>query len=476
MKYLLLRDNKQSGPYSKDELVTKGLKPYDLVWLEGKSAAWRYPSEFDELKPFAPVVEEQPYDRFYKKSSAQSSSSNEYLEARSKKQTQTTVTEKEVTVVETPVTPVATPVVPVMEEPVVAKPVTVVPSKKIYVTMPAANGNGYAAAAKKETVIPQPVAKTKEEYKAYEPVPVDEVPVKKEKVTPAVKPVNEVYEQEQPATTQWGDNGSYGQEERITTLRREKKSNKTFMRLLVAACLILGGIVIGLAISNQLSKSDRKDLEALVNQIREREKAREAANKQADNPVENTTTTLPAEDSLAAQDETTQPITDVVAADAKNLNTSKKERNTVPAVDAPKATMPVPVKNTDEEMKISPAVMEDSKEKVTYKEAALESARKNIYSMVDVASNKYKVGVLGGISEFYITLSNNSLYPLDQVSVEVKYFGPEKRVVKTQMLLFNDIAPGEQKTLEVPKTNRGVSVDYSITQINSKVLGLARAK
>ena len=60
MKYLLLRDNKQTGPYSTEELIAKGLKPYDLVWLEGKSAAWRYPSEIQELKPFAPVVEEQP--------------------------------------------------------------------------------------------------------------------------------------------------------------------------------------------------------------------------------------------------------------------------------------------------------------------------------------------------------------------------------------------------------------------------------
>ena len=67
VSYLLLRDNKESGPFTMDELVKLGLKPYDLVWVKGKSAAWRYPSEVEELKPFAPVVEEQPFDRFYKK-------------------------------------------------------------------------------------------------------------------------------------------------------------------------------------------------------------------------------------------------------------------------------------------------------------------------------------------------------------------------------------------------------------------------
>jgi hypothetical protein len=66
-EYRLLRNNKESGPYSTGELIQMGLKAYDLVWIEGKSASWRYPSEIAELKPFAPVIEEQPFDRFYKK-------------------------------------------------------------------------------------------------------------------------------------------------------------------------------------------------------------------------------------------------------------------------------------------------------------------------------------------------------------------------------------------------------------------------
>src|SRR5436190_16429161 len=67
--YRLLRSNKESGPYTLNDLVTLGLKPYDLVWVDGRSAAWRYPSEVAELKEYAPVVEEQPYERFYKKPS-----------------------------------------------------------------------------------------------------------------------------------------------------------------------------------------------------------------------------------------------------------------------------------------------------------------------------------------------------------------------------------------------------------------------
>ena len=50
--YLLLRNNRQTGPHSLDELLQLNLKPFDLVWVEGRSAAWRYPGEIDSLKPY----------------------------------------------------------------------------------------------------------------------------------------------------------------------------------------------------------------------------------------------------------------------------------------------------------------------------------------------------------------------------------------------------------------------------------------
>ena len=57
-EYLLLRNNKQSGPYSVEELRSMGLRALDLVWVEKKSSCWRYPSEIRELAPFASSAEE----------------------------------------------------------------------------------------------------------------------------------------------------------------------------------------------------------------------------------------------------------------------------------------------------------------------------------------------------------------------------------------------------------------------------------
>jgi hypothetical protein len=50
--FRLLRNNKETGPFSLEELLQHSLKPYDLVWVEGKCAGWRYPSELEILKPY----------------------------------------------------------------------------------------------------------------------------------------------------------------------------------------------------------------------------------------------------------------------------------------------------------------------------------------------------------------------------------------------------------------------------------------
>jgi len=73
--YLLLRNNKESGPFTLDEVQGMSLKTYDLIWVVGKSAAWRYPGEIPELQSFAPSVPEQEPDFFRKRQSADSQGS-----------------------------------------------------------------------------------------------------------------------------------------------------------------------------------------------------------------------------------------------------------------------------------------------------------------------------------------------------------------------------------------------------------------
>ncbi|SFP86382.1 DUF4339 domain-containing protein [Parafilimonas terrae] len=53
--YRLLRNNREEGPFTAEELIQKSLQPYDLIWVDGSSAAWRYPGEIPQFKQYAPL-------------------------------------------------------------------------------------------------------------------------------------------------------------------------------------------------------------------------------------------------------------------------------------------------------------------------------------------------------------------------------------------------------------------------------------
>ena len=80
--YLLLRNNNESGPFSMEEIRAMSLKAYDLIWIVGKSAAWRYPGEIAELKSFAPPVPEQEADLFRKKPTSETQVPDSFVEQR----------------------------------------------------------------------------------------------------------------------------------------------------------------------------------------------------------------------------------------------------------------------------------------------------------------------------------------------------------------------------------------------------------
>lgn len=54
-----MRNNQESGPYSLEELLHNTVKASDLIWVEGKSAAWAYPYEIEALKAYVPAPPKQ---------------------------------------------------------------------------------------------------------------------------------------------------------------------------------------------------------------------------------------------------------------------------------------------------------------------------------------------------------------------------------------------------------------------------------
>ena len=59
-KYLLLRDNRQSGPHTIEQLGSIGLLQMDLVWIEDQSTCWQHPDAIEELKNLVAQVDALP--------------------------------------------------------------------------------------------------------------------------------------------------------------------------------------------------------------------------------------------------------------------------------------------------------------------------------------------------------------------------------------------------------------------------------
>lgn len=412
--YLLLRDNKQTGPYTLEEIQLKGFKPYDLIWVEGKSAGWRYPGELPEFATIAPMVEEQPFDRFYKKKPAE----------------------------------------PVLQEAAVAKPsvngndTNYIPSKTIdltqagksvYVAVPASGSTKVIVRTSRPESIPQ-----KEPTKL---VNIDSVPLNKTAIT------NETLK----ATPQ---NKAMPESEGV--LNRPVYPKKTgvsayslALRAAVVLIILLSGIIIGLLLNDNEQSTLNKDLLAKIERIK---------NKQAD--------AAPAGENYSSQQ--TEPVTPVNSP----LVEPEDIKETTDAALLISRKNVLPIKETSSVPNAKPEVVIENKIATPTQTASpkIEPAitnidREKLLPLIQVEGKNYKVGVLGGISGLNLVVSNNSLYEIDALQVVIHYLGPENKVVKDQSVMITSIPAGQQKSIPIEKSNRGVKISYSIGKIEARTSG-----
>jgi hypothetical protein len=396
-KYLLLRDNKQSGPYTVPEIIAKGIKPYDLVWLEGKSAAWRYPSEIEELKAYAPAVEEQPFDRFYKKPEKTPLAPAQQLqEADTATEDYKKFEPKE-------------PAPPTIPEKYAAK---------VYINFP-----GNKQQTETFTRRPAAAAATEKISDITEPAP-------------KLEPMNV---------------GSASVESQQSDARQEFTTayNTTDRKLLygvIVACFFLV-MFIGIMLVNYSRQRQNIDqLNSIVQQM-----------ESDDNQQAAMTVPIPDPEPTDFKEEPTN-VTNAEINETPKQSVVKKN---APVTRKPASSSAVVFKETTHVNENHAPLAETEKPQV--------SAPANLYELISVKPNQYKTGVLGGISNLQFELTNNSNVPLHRVALEVRYLGPEKKVVKKQTVYFESVAAGAQTTINVPKSNRGVSIEYTITDVKSQV-------
>ncbi len=402
-KFLLLRDNKQTGPYSAAELEKMGLKAYDLIWEEGRSAAWRYPGEINALKSFAPPVEEQPYDRFYKK--------EQYPEPlRNSKAANEEPTEERATKTN---------------------------SGHIFVSIPKKHKSPATRVNPRDNVIPK--EKNFDDSRAeniqhatYQPKAQD-------------LSVEESYQLPQPQPQKVLTHQSY---EKPTSSVKTKEKGIRPVHWMSAALVLFALISTFLFINYQQQHKQLSRLNEIVLNMQQGQQVNTTPIHNAVVPViqqeSNTIDTLgftplnyeqkPIENSVAQKQ---KPVQKAIAVKKDSLVSPKSE----PVMEEPKL--------------------------ITENSQPVRTARKrNVSDQIKVITNEdFKVGFLGGISNLQVTLANNSDRPMNKIQVLVEYLSKENKVVKTQELTFNKVEAGAQLTKDVPRSARGVSVRCKIESV-----------
>lgn len=463
--YLLLRNNKESGPHTLQALLTMGLRPYDLVWVEGRSAAWRYPSEVEELKPYAEAVEEQPFDRFYKKNASSS-----LVGIHTDQQPPVHVGQQHIEIENHSLVGVHTDQhEKYMTPPANAIPPAATTRKSVFVTMP-----GKAATTPRPAPAPVP-----------RPAPPPPVPVQETetveteiKYSQSLDEIKDMYVQTL-------------QDRKKKLVRRSQWRNYVRTAAVIAG-LIGVGILVGFMVRPRQAQAPvfaekRTDgtinppatdpappqsvqEEAATGQVQLQNEPMPAPGKFKDAPLVNVT----AESRLLSREQTASSF-------ATHNKTPEYKKNTpVQSSLAPEASTYPLSKTVYQSTTQDPHTGERGKavrnvntptETVNTGTGATtrsSSTTDALASQVMLRSNDYKRVAFGGIRDLRLTVTNNSNFELDQVLVELQYLKPSEQPLRTDQIKFGAIAANESSTIRIPDTNRGIKVTYRIIKINSK--------
>jgi hypothetical protein len=467
-QYRLLRDNKESGPYSEEDIIAKGFKPYDLIWVEGKSAGWRYPSEIPALKSFAPVVEEQPYDRFFKKPSpstpVQEPASTQLITR------QALVSKQEIK---------APPVMsapPAKNNPVVFHPMQAVTEKHIHIELPTEPQKKESAkeiiAAIEGNILAEkePAAKILQP-EVRETAPIPKVAAERTSVSIQPKPaetkdnyiVSETAIPDYKSATVAGHRSTVNANainhatgnpianQPIYFQQRSDFSWTMVLGLFIGIASFVGlGIMIGRSMVNEKNATNVS--------LKSTEKSEKPAINNHENPV-----AVPVADNGASQ---SQPVLKTVEPREKDLVSNAAVKTNVNpgqlGANNPKQGLPKETGATENNLQ--------QKQNNITKADALSASQ--MEKLLNVTMNGYKVGAFGGISDLQCTLFNASHLPVDMVDVEVQYVQSNDKVFKTEKLSFKDIPAGGQVTLVAPKSSRGIKVITKIIKIYTRDTGL----
>jgi len=412
--YILLRSNEESGPHSLADLERLGLKPNDLIWVEGQSVAWLNPGQLRELKALvvtpglaASAVTALP------STARENESYAAWMDPGETEQ-------------------------PLAENPS-NSPAHVAAKKSVFVSLPASSAsplsgseknNGSAStAAAKNAALAVPVEESDNADQLYQPESLE---------TKYAQPLAELKDQ-------------YAR-----SLRDRKKKIAT--RKTVFKAIKIGLVVIVLTGAGAVAgisfyRINHHQAAAKQQVIPPPQQSVTPANQPNTTPetiIPAPADQIPVEKQVVADEIVKQTPGNTPA--TRNVAVSAKKENAITAISP--SVQPVPEQRTTQTRQDEP------------RQAAAPIG--DISSQVSVKTNKYKTGAFGGIRDLQLTVINDSRYVLDNVIVEVEYLNNNDESVKSDRVFFKSVPPNGTQTIAVSKSNRGVKINYRIVRVEPK--------
>ncbi len=485
--YLLLRNNKQSGPHTLEELLKLSLKPLDLIWIEGKSFGWSYPSEINALKPFVTPPVETP---------GQPASGNQ-----------------------------GTPPVNNQAYMPAEKQSDPAPARKVYVSMPA-TVNRTIETKKQEAETVTPDTADKIEQKAEELrkriqsyVPKVKIPSRMEE--PVITKFQSTLPEREEEYTSWIYN------QKLNKAKNSTEEQKKWAAIAVAALLIL---IAGFGISQYHKDIDKKEValttstetpeinktvpEPLITEP-ETPAIQPIIENNVDNNSPSNTSSGIAEKMVSNTKAVEKPVKEIhkivpvaeahkkplvnktseketvvkVPAEIKT-NTSelktilKKEPETAAAapkkkktlnekVDAffsrfsrrseePKATVPDNTPQADNTGSFPGTVERKAVHRDDKQVVASPHVTTNLADFVEVTTNKPSENWMLGVHGLKVSLRNSGNETVKTAEVELRYYSEQNEVLEKKIMNFNNILPGKTVTLPAPDHRLADHTDFRL--------------
>jgi hypothetical protein len=466
--YLLLRSNKQTGPYSLEELVQLNLKPFDLVWAEGRSAAWQYPSEIPALKPYVPETPQ----------------------------------------VAVPFQPIATAA---MEEKILPEqnPIsqnTEIP-KRVFVSVPKFN-----SATNVQNSFTEPKTYKPEEQTSFE---------KKEEMRTSTSYSQPGYHQQKPVEkevthTNYSRTLNDVEEDYTNWVYKQKTKKKASVNpkdLVLAALIVtvIGGgyyVMSKPSVANSVLPSNKTAIQTAPQQTENasgeskqngtltpnqklvartnKSQIRQVKNNKTKNPFsvsknQTTSTVPPVQNSIPVGKTTTNIPTNNNDVASKEPEVKQESKTNAPTEKKKKLGDVIKgifsKKEKTDQAKNDPVILEDPKP-AENRQATRRDNNDNtsgsgqdntaaLADQIDISSNAPDNWMMG-VKNLKVTLRNRSNTGIQTASVTVNYYDESNELLDRKTIYFNNVAPKSKATVTAPDHKFADHVDFKLVSVSAK--------